>query len=327
MFDEGTRRVLVLGGTAWLGREVARAAVAAGAEVVCLARGVSGTVPDGARLVVADRTRPDAYAALDGEWDDVVELAHEPELVEPALGALADRAHHWTLVSSVSVYRDHDAPDADESAAVVEPVDLADYAQAKVAAERATAAALGERLHVVRPGLIAGPGDPSDRFGYWPARLLRGGQVLTPTIPGRYVQVIDVADLAAWVLDAGVRGVSGVVDAVGDAHPLADVLGDIATAAGFGGGLVPADDAWLLAHDVRYWAGPRSLPLWLPAEMSGMSRRSNAAFRAGGGRVRPLADTIGRVLEDERERGLDRARRSGLTAAEERSLLADLAAR
>ncbi|QDB78555.1 reductase [Georgenia wutianyii] len=319
------RRVLVLGGTAWLGREVARVALAAGAEVVCLARGVSGTVPDGARLVVADRTRPGAYADLDGEWDDVVELAYEPEPVESALAALAGRARHWTLVSSVSVYRDNDAPGADEGAAVVDPVDLTDYAQAKVAAERATAAALGERLHVVRPGLIVGPGDPSDRFGYWPARLLRGGQVLTPTLAGRHVQVIDVADLAAWIVTAGLRGAGGVVDAVGHSHPLTDVLAEIAAAAGVDGVRVPAEDEWLLARGVRHWAGPRSLPLWLPPDMGGMMQRSNAAYLAAGGSVRPLADTIARVLDDERERGLDRPRRSGLTAEEEHSLLADLA--
>lgn len=318
------RRVLVLGGTAWLGREVARAAAADGAEVVCLARGTSGDVPDGARLVRADRTRPGAYDDLDGEWDAVVELAYQPALVGPALEALADRAAHWTLVSSISVYARHDAPGADESAELVEPTDLTDYAHAKVAAERATAERLDGRLHVVRPGLIAGPGDPSDRFGYWPARLLRGGRVLVPALAGQVVQVVDVADLAAWVVRAGRTGTTGTVDAVGHSHGLADVLAVVGEAAGFTGELVPADDAWLLDHDVRYWAGPRSLPLWLPQDHIGHSRRSNAAYLAAGGRVRPLGDTVERVLRDESARGPGRERRSGLTAAEEAQLLRQL---
>ncbi len=320
----GMRSILVLGGTAWLGREIARVAVAEGAEVVCLARGVSGDVPDGARLVRADRTVPGAYDAVDREWDAVVELAYEPELVEPALDALADRAAHWTLVSSVSVYARHDEPDADESAELVEPGDT-DYPALKVAAERASASRLADRLHVVRPGLIAGPGDPSDRFGYWPARLGRGGRVLTPVTTDRYVQVIDVADLAEWVVRAGRTRATGTVDAVGRSHPLAHVLAETATAAGFTGELVPAADEWLLEHDVRYWAGPRSLPLWLPATHAGQSRRRNAAYRAAGGTVRPLGDTIESVLHDETARGLDRERRSGLTAAEEGQLLGALA--
>ncbi|WP_152192494.1 NAD-dependent epimerase/dehydratase family protein [Georgenia satyanarayanai] len=321
------RRILVLGGTAWLGREVARAAVVDGAEVVCLARGTSGDVPDGARLVRADRAHPGAYDHLDGEWDAVVELAYQPELVGPALDALADRAAHWTLVSSISVYAGHDEPGADESAAVVEPTDLTDYAHAKVAAERATTDRLDGRLHIVRPGLIAGPGDPSDRFGYWPARLRRGGRVLTPEPAGQFVQMIDVGDLAAWIVRAARTGRGGTVDAVGHSHPLGDVLAVVGEAAGFAGELVPAEEAWLLAHDVHYWAGPRSLPLWLPASHVGHSRRSNAAYLTAGGAVRPLGETVERVLGDEMVRGVGRERRSGLTPAEERELLELLSGR
>ena len=315
------RRILVLGGTAWLGHEIARAALADGAEVTCLARGESGTVPSGARLVSADRTSPGAYDALADVWDEVVELSYDLRLVVPALEALAGRARHWTLVSTVSVYAGDAAPGADESAAVVEPLDLTDYAQAKVAAERATSARVGDRLLVVRPGLIVGPGDPSDRFGYWPARLARGGQVLSPTAAGRAVQVIDVTDLAAWVVRAGAQGVTGVVDAVGHPHTFAEFLAETSAVTDFDGELVEAEDAWLLDHDVRYWAGPRSLPLWIPVEAAGLARRSNAAYLAAGGAVRPLADTLRRTLVDERTRGLDRERRSGLTAEDEAALL------
>ncbi|MEE6296000.1 NAD-dependent epimerase/dehydratase family protein [Georgenia wangjunii] len=315
------RRVLVLGGTAWLGREIARAAVADGAEVVCLARGTSGVAPEGARLVVADRTSAGAYDGLEGEWDEVVELAYSPDLVTSALDALADRARHWTLVSSVSVYRSNDEPGADESADLVEPVDLTEYADAKVAAERAAAARLGQRLLVARPGLIVGPGDPSDRFGYWPARLDRGGRVLAPPTAGRFVQVIDVTDLAEWIVRAGRAAETGAVNAVGSSQTFDELLAQIAAVTGFAGEVVRVDDAWLLSQDVHHWAGLRSLPLWLPEDAPGFAQRSDAAYRAAGGRTRPLPETIARVLSDERARGLARSRRCGLTPEEEADLL------
>ena len=315
------RRVLVLGGTAWLGGEIAREARGDGAEVVCLARGESGTAPNGVRFVQADRNVPGAYDHVDDDWDEVIELAYDPAVVGSALDALADRARHWTLVSTVSVYDRNDEPGADESAELVTPKDLTEYADAKVAAEHATAARLADRLLVVRPGLIMGPGDPSDRFGYWPARLHRGGRVLAPTTAGRFVQAIDVADLAAWIVKAGREGITGTMNAVGEPHPFDTFLAQAGLLAGFGGTFVTVDDEWLLEHDVRYWAGPRSLPLWLPASDAAFAQRSNAAFVASGGLIRPLQASIARILEDEVDRGLDRSRRAGLTSAEEANLL------
>jgi 2'-hydroxyisoflavone reductase len=321
------RRLLVLGGTAWLGREIAQKALLNGAEVFCLARGDSGAKPEGVHFVQADRTLPGAYDRLDGEWDEVIELANELELVESALDAIADRARHWTMVSTVSVYRRNDEPGADETAELVEPAERAetdgptDYAQAKVAAERASTARVGDRLLIARPGLIVGPGDPSDRFGYWPARLRRGGRVLAPTIADRFVQVIDVGDLAAWIIAAGISGVTGIMNAVGESHAFDNFLLQVSEVAGFTGELVTVDDAWLLEHDVHYWAGPRSLPLWLPVPYTGFAKRSNAAYLAAGGIIRPLRDGISRVLEYEAVRNAARPRLSGLSPEEETDLL------
>ncbi len=321
------RRVLILGGTGWLGREIARIAVATGDEVVCLARGQSGPPPEDARFVIANRTQPGAYDDLTGEWDEVIELAYEPELIHSALQALAERTRHWTLVSTVSVYARNDEPGADESSDLVEPADPTDYADAKVLAERATVARLGERLLVVRPGLITGPGDPSDRFGYWPARLSRGGRVLIPTTDNRYVQVIDVTDLATYVVEAGSEGRTGVVNAVGESHSLEAFLNEAIATTGGEGDLVSGDDAFLLDHAVKYWAGPRSLPLWLPLADAAMAQRSGAAYLASGGTNRPIRDTISRVLADDISRGVERHRRSGLTLQEETDLLDALGSR
>jgi nucleoside-diphosphate-sugar epimerase len=316
------RSVLILGGTGWLGRAIARAALATGDDVTCLARGRSGSVPAGARLIESDRTDLGAYAAAAGEWDEVVELSWEPAFVDAARTALADRAAHWTLVSSVSVYRRNDEPGADESADLVNGDDPTDYAQAKVAAERTTLRTHHHRLLISRPGLIVGPGDPTDRFGYWPARLSRGGAVLRPEGAGRFVQVIDVDDLAEWVVRTGSVGTTGVINAVGEPLPFDGFLRLVGEVTGFDGELITRDDDWLREHDVRYWSGPRSLPLWLPVEDAGFAQRDNTAFRASGGSLRPVRDTLARTLADEKARGLDRPRRSGLSVSDEAELLA-----
>ncbi len=318
------RRVLVLGGTGWLGRATVRQLLDDGDEVTCLARGHSGDVPDAARLVPVDRRDPGAYDRVRGDWDEVIEFAYDPELVLPALDALAHSAAHWTLVSSVSVYERNDEPGADESAALVRPSDLTQYPDAKVAAEHATVRQLGDRGLIARPGLIVGPGDPSDRFGYWPARFSRSGPVLLPVQENRFVQVIDVADLAAWIAGAGRRDVVGAVNAVGEALPMGDVFRIMIEVAEYEGDVVEVGDDALLAQDVHYWAGPRSLPLWLPVSDAGFAQRSGRRFRESGGMLAQIAETITAVLADERVRGVDRQRRAGLTVAEERAVLAGI---
>lgn len=317
--------ILLLGGTGWLGREIARAAVSAGNHVTCLARGESGSVPDGAVLVRADRSTPGAYDAVARrEWDDVIEVSWDNRLVLGALDALAPRTAHWTLVSTISVYASNATAGADESAGVVEPTDLSDYGQAKVAAERASAEALGDRLLTARAGLICGPGDPSDRFGYWVARMAARptADILSPQLEGRSVQAIDVRDLAAWIVSA--NSDTGVVNAIGAQYAFAEVLDRAAASAGYTGARVEASDDWLIEHDVGYWAGPRSLPLWLPREDAAMAKRSDRAFVAAGGNRRDLSATLDDVLADERERGLDRPRRAGLDRGAEQALLREV---
>ncbi|GAA2969894.1 NAD-dependent epimerase/dehydratase family protein [Glutamicibacter bergerei] len=317
-------RTLILGGTAWLGRELAEQLVAKGKDVTVLARGVSGTAPQGATFVASDRRLPGAYDQVKNvDWDEVIELSYARDLVEGALEALSNRTKHWTLVSSVSVYEGNDEPGASEDAKLVAPTDLDDYAHAKVVAEQITQLAVGDRLLIARPGLIAGPGDTSDRFSYWVSRfaLAANGNVLVPQTEGRYVQFIDVRDLAAWVLDAGFRGLTGTYNVVGSERNFSDVLLSAAKVAGYTGEFIAADDVWLKEQDVNYWAGPHSLPLWLPLDDAAFAQRSGERFKAAGGSERSLEQTLEDVLTDERARGLDRVRRSGLSRTEELVLL------
>lgn len=321
-------RVLLLGGTGWLSGRIAERWVDAGASVTCLARG-GRPAPVGARLVVADRAAPGAYAEVAGEeWDEVIDISSDPAAVAAAVAALGARAAHWSYVSSLSVYADNGDVGADESAALAvpaEPGDEYDYSRAKSAAEAAVRK-LGERAVIVRPGLIVGPGDPTDRFGYWPARfaLAGSGPVLAPDAEGLSAQVIDIDDLADFVVAAARRDWTGTVNAIGPSMPLGDMLGVARAVAGHTGDLRTAAPDWLEGQGVSHWAGPRSLPLWLPADMPGFATRRGDAYRAAGGRIRPLEETVERVLADERERGLDRARSAGLTRAEELDLLAAL---
>jgi 2'-hydroxyisoflavone reductase len=327
-WDEGMTDVLVLGGTGWLSGEVARRWMDAGARVTCLARG-GRDAPYGAALVTADRDAPDAYVDVAArDWDEVVDISSRPEHVAAALEALGPRARHWTYVSSVSVYASDEVAGEDESAPLADPAEAGDpydYARAKAACEESVRVAVGARAAIVRPGLVVGPGDPTDRFGYWVARFALAGAepVLVPDTTDRMAQVIDVRDLADFLVAAGDARWVGVANAVGDPTPLARVLELARETAGHTGALSTADDAWLEAHAVQHWMGPRSLPLWLPADMPGFATRSPAVYRLLGGRLRDLRATLTDTLGDERARGVDRARLSGLSRPEEEALLAE----
>lgn len=329
-------RILVLGGTAWLGGEIVREAVRRGHEVTALARGTAGSVPDGAAFVPADRDEVGAYDEVAGrDWDAVIDVARQPGHVRGALVALAERARHWVFVSTCSVYEPGPDLGTDESAPLLRAyrgdlfTDPEQYGAAKVAGEEAVRAAFGdEGAFIARVSLIGGPGDASQRSTYWPWRFAHPstpeGAVLVPDAPDVLTQVVDVRDLAAFLVDAGERRFAGVANVGGETLTLAEHLSVAQRAAGWSGQLVAADEDWLAERGVDCWAGPRSLPLWLRGDDIALSSHSTARAESLGLRRRPLEQTLRDALAWEDARAAPSGRRAGLVDADELALLADL---
>ncbi|MDT4986888.1 MAG: hypothetical protein QOI74_982 [Micromonosporaceae bacterium] len=330
-------RLLVLGGTAFVGRTVVRLAVAAGHEVTCAARGVTGAPEAGATFRYVDRDRPDGLDVLDGlEFDALVDVSSRPSHVRRAVAALAPRIGHAVYVSSASVYTDNGTPGQGVTGvAVYAPAtseqddpsgnDRGNYGPCKVACEQAAIGAFGpDRVAVCRAGLIIGPFDTTNRFGYWVSRLVRGGEVLAPGTPADRVQYVDVRDLAAWLIDLADAGVAGTFNGAGTPVSFEHFLHRVAAGVGRDGPeLTWVDQEFLLAWGVRPWAGVRSLPLWLPLPAyAGFLTRDVAASLATGMRTRDVADTARDTLTWLADRPTAPGDGDGLRAADEAAILA-----
>lgn len=332
-------RLLILGGTAWLGRHVAAAALAAGHQVTCLARGTSGAPPDGVAWVQADRDTEDAYAQVRADaWDTVVDVSRQPGQVRRAARALAGACGTYVFVSSISVYADKSRPGQDESATLLTALDadvmadMSHYGAAKVACERHVLEAVGvDRALIVRAGLIGGPGDISDRTGYWPWRFACAAAlarpVLLPDTPQAATRLIDVRDLAQWILRCAEQRTAGTFNVAGETVTFRQFIAAAQRVAGSTCATVAAPSAWLLEQGVAPWAGPRSLPLWVPmASHAGFSAHECSRALAAGLVRRPLDDTLRDTLAWELQRQPPPApRRAGLLDDDEAALLRALA--
>jgi 2'-hydroxyisoflavone reductase len=341
-------RILILGGTIFLGRHLAEAARSRGHQVTLFHRGEhgAGLFPD---LEVIRGDRGGDLEALRGRhWDAVLDTsAYFPDWVEASAGLLAGAAERYCFVSSVSVYADFTRPGMDEIYPVsrltpeqlqraaeiraqgpVRAAALGDlYGGLKVQCEQAAERAFPGRALIVRPGLIVGPHDYSNRFTYWVSRVARGGEVLAPGDPARPVQFIDVRDLAEWMVRLLEDGRAGTFQATGPgaALTMGELLGECRRVNGGDARLTWVDDAFLQRSGVGGWI---ELPLWTEPDpaMAGFMSLDCGRARKAGLRFRPVAETVRDTLAWDRGLPADAERRAGLAPERERELLAAFAA-
>ena len=323
-------RVLVLGGTLFVGRHLVEAALARGHEVTLFNRG--RTNPDlfpEVETLHGDREAGDLSALRGRNWEAVVDTsARVPRWVHDAAGLLADRVEHYTFVSSCSVYADTSSPGTDEAApvhtladATVEEITSAEvYGALKVLCERAAEQAMPGRVLSVRAGLVVGPYDPTGRFTYWVHRIAGGGDVLAPEPRDQPVQFVHGRDLADWMLAMAERRRAGVFNATGPERPLTmeSLLEAIRDESGSDARLSWTGERFLVERGVEAWS---ELPLWLAPganpESANLLAVDVGKAVAAGLRFRPLADTIRDTLE-----GAETSLDAGLDPARERELLA-----
>lgn len=293
-------RLLVLGGTHFVGRSIVEEALRRGDEVTALNRGVSGTPVEGAATLTVDRRDPGALEAAlgTGEWDAVLDTwSSEPVVVESSARILADRVVHYGFVSSRSVYRWPVPPGADESAPVVagdpEGDDGSDYPAAKRGGELAVGRYFAGRALLARAGLILGPHEDVGRLPWWLARMSRGGRVLAPGPPDLRLQYIDARDLASWMLDAARRRLAGTFNTVSrPGHAtMAELLETCNEVVGQRAELVWRSPQAIEAAGISGWT---QLPIWVPAgsDMAGLHAGDVTAAHAEGLRCRPVRETV-----------------------------------
>jgi 2'-hydroxyisoflavone reductase len=318
-------RLLVLGGTRFLGRAIVDAALERGHELTLFNRGqTNADLFPGTEKIRGDRTL-DLSPLAGRDWDAVLDVAtFLPRAVRRSVNALDGHVGRYVYVSSVSAYADQSTP-ATEGAPLAELDDrdaeeIEHYGALKAACEGIVADAFGARTLVVRPGLIVGPHDPTDRFTYWPRRVAEGGRVLAPAPPEQPVQFIDVRDLAEWIVAATEDELEGAYNATGDAITFGELLDECRSVSG------DAEIVWvpperLVAAGVGEWM---ELPLWIVSpEYSAMHRTDVSKAKRAGLRFRPLAETISDTLAWDAARETPRAEGVGLAPERERELLAD----
>ncbi len=297
-------RLLVLGGTKFLGRAAVEEALARGHEVTLFNRGE--TSPE--LFPEAEKLRGDRdgdLAALEGrEWDAVIDPSgFVPRVVRASAELLRGSVRHYLFVSSASVYAEPYRAGFDESAPTLDPeVESEDvpsrYGELKMACENVVAEVFPDAHTNVRAGLIVGPHDPTGRFTYWPLRIAAGGNALAPAPQERLVQFIDARDLGAWLVHACENQVAGTFNASGEPIAFADFL------ASCPGDARPVwiDEAFLLEREVGPWM---ELPLWLPRETDALLRMSVAKAVAAGLSFRPVEETARDTLAWARETGAE----------------------
>jgi len=335
-------RILILGGTGFTGPHQVRYALARGHEVTLFNRGREPQQwPGPVEELIGDRNTGDLKALEGGRWDVCIDNPTTlPFWVRDAGRVLHGRVGQYIFISTVSVYASNDKPE-DESAPLA-PYTGADpmaetaatlrgrigelYGPLKAASEHEAARWFPDALTIIRPGLIAGPGDETDRFTYWPVRVARGGEVLAPGDGSDPVQFIDARDLAEWTIRMAESRTTGVFNATGPQRPLtmSAMLKGIADPMQTDARLTWVPSAFLEAHQVSPWS---DLPVWVPGqgESAGFARRDIGRAVRAGLTFRPLAATSADTLAWFRRQPAERQAklRAGLAPEREAQLLVE----
>lgn len=321
--------ILILGGTIFLGRHLTEAALGRGHKVTLFNRGKSnpGLFSD-VETLIGDRK--EEMSALEGrEWDAVIDTCgYVPGVVRRSAELLKDAVGHYTFHSSISVYADFQPAGIDEDYPLgtledesTEEVTGETYGPLKALCEAAVERAMPGRALNIRPGLIVGPNDPSDRFTYWPVRVAQGGEVLAPDQPEAAVQLIDVRDLAAWNILMIEQNKTGVYNATGPDRVLTmgEMLDACKEVSGSDAHFTWLDAAFIAEYGLAPWS---ELPLWVPeSEGAGFSAVSSARAIEDGLTYRSLEETIQDTLDWHKTRPTDREFRAGLKPEREEEAL------
>ncbi len=338
-------KLLILGGTGLTGPHQVRYALARGHEVTIFNRGrKSREWPGHVEQLLGDRDTND-YASLKAEvakgrrWDVCIDNPSSvPAWIRDAAAVLKGHVGSYTMISSLSAYADNATVGADETAALAtfegDPLaetmtslraDMGKYAGLKAATEAETLKHFGEAATLVRPGLIVGPGDETDRFTYWPMRLAKGGEVLCPGDGRDPVKFIDARDLGEWMVRLAEQGARGAFNAIGPAYTLdmAGLLYGLRASSTAGATLTFVPTEFLDAQQVSAWG---DMPVWVPGQgdSAGFHTRSNAKAIAAGLSFRSIADTSQATLDwfaAQPEERRNAPLRAGISAEREAAVL------
>jgi nucleoside-diphosphate-sugar epimerase len=327
------KKLLILGGTQFLGPELVEAAKAHGWTITLFNRGKTNPqlFPELEKLH-GDRDPKvgEGLKSLEGrKWDAVVDTSgYVPRHVAASATLLAPNVKQYVFISTISVFPENTKAGADESAPVAkiddettEKVTNESYGALKALCEQAAEKAMPGRTTNIRPGLIVGPNDPTDRFTYWPVRVDRGGEVLAPGAPDDPVQLIDVRDLAEWAIRTIESGTVGLFNATGPAKTMGigPMLDACKKASGSNATFAWADAAFLAEQQVAPW---QDMPTWVPPEEASLSKVNVAKAIGKGLTYRPIETTAKDTLDWWKKQPEERRKlRTGISSDREAKVL------
>jgi len=323
-------KILILGGTIFVGRHIVEAALARGHEVTLFNRGRTGSnLFDSVERISGDRS--ESLEALKARhWDVIIDTSgYVPRVVQKSCEALQNNCESYVFISTGSVYKDKSKPGISEDNEILEPKDPDasewtddTYGELKAGCEVMVRNVFAERALIIRPGVVVGPHDPTDRFTYWPVRIKAGGKVLAPGASDRPIQFIDGRDLGTWTIFLSESKATGIFNAIGPDYRLtmSKFLDTCKTVADSKAELIWVSDQKLFEHKVEAWT---EMPFWIPenSETSGMALRNNSKGIQAGLTFRPLPETIADTLEWWQREKSDSSLKAGLSKEREAELI------